>query len=172
MNVIETEVKGCLLFEPQKYTDERGYFVELFNQSRYGVWFDLVPRWQQVNCSKSHKGVVRGLHVAPFAKLVNCVKGRIFDVAVDPRPDSPTYLKWVGYELSEESGMQLYIPAGCGHGFMALEESVVVYLQDSIYDPKAESSIHWQDPIFAISWPCDKGYIVSDKDEVAPKFAS
>lgn len=165
MKVSTTEVQDCLLFETQSWHDERGYFRELFNQTRYELDF------KQVNCSVSNKDVVRGLHVAPFAKLVSCIKGKVFDVAIDPRPDSPTYLKWTGFELSPTNGKQLFVPPFCGHGFMALEdESIVVYLQDSTYDPKVESSIHWQDDTFAISWPHAQSYVVSTKDGIAPQM--
>jgi len=167
MKVTNTEVKDCLVFETQSWPDERGYFRELFNQARYELGRDF----KQVNCSVSNKDVVRGLHIAPFAKLVSCVKGRVFDVAIDPRPNSPTYLKWTGTELSPENGKQLFVPPFCGHGFMALEDdSIVVYLQDSTYDPKVESSIHWKDKTFAVTWPYSKSYVVSQKDDFAPQM--
>jgi dTDP-4-dehydrorhamnose 3,5-epimerase len=167
MKVSTTEIQDCLLFETQNWTDERGYFRELFNQTRYELGRDF----KQVNCSVSHKDVVRGMHITPFAKLVSCVKGRVFDVAIDPRPDSPTFLKWTGCELSPVNGRQLFVPPFCGHGFMALEDdSIVVYLQDSTYDPKVETSIHWLDPTFAITWPAIKSCIVSAKDDTAPQM--
>lgn len=167
MRASNTEIQDCLLFETQCWPDNRGYFRELFNQSRYELGRDF----KQVNCSVSNKGVVRGLHITPFAKLVSCVKGRVFDVAIDPRSDSPTFLKWTGFELTPGNGKQLFIPPFCGHGFMALEDdSIVVYLQDSTYDPNVETSIHWQDQTFAVSWPHAEAYTVSSKDDAAPQM--
>ena len=162
---MKTDIQDCFLFVTPKHTDERGYFVELYNQSKYNL-----EEWRQLNYSFSHKGVVRGMHITPFAKLVSCVKGRIFDVVIDPRPESPTYLKWTGHELSPENGNQLLVPPFCGHGFMALDEALVVYQQDQCYNPTVESSIHWQDPTFAVKWPKCKDCIVSAKDIVAPQF--
>lgn len=165
MKVLNTEIQDCLLFETQCWHDDRGYFRELFNQTR------LQRDFKQVNCSVSNKGVVRGLHVTPFAKLVSCVKGKIFDVAIDPRSDSPTFMKWTGFELTPSNGKQLFIPPFCGHGFMAMEDdSIVVYLQDATYDPNVETSIHWQDSTFAVKWPYSEVYTVSSKDAAAPQM--
>lgn len=161
-----TKVSVCDAFicEAARYHDHRGYFQELFSQK------DLHFNIAQINCSLSKRNVLRGLHIAPFAKLVYCVKGKIFDVVADVRKGSKTYLKWHGVELSGENQCALFVPSHCGHGFLSLEDdSLVVYAQDGIYDPKLESSIHYADPKLNIKWP---SVILSDKDRIAPHVES
>ena len=142
--------EGC------RHYDHRGYFQELFSQKH-------LPHFKvtQINCSVSQRNVLRGLHVAPFAKLVCCVKGAIFDVVADMRKDSKTYLKYDGIILNEHNEKAIYIPTGCGHGFLALEDSVVVYAQDGTYNPDLESIVNYADPKLAIKWPF---VILSEKD--------
>lgn len=110
---------------------------------------------------------MRGIHVTPYAKLVNCVVGKIFDVCVDLRKNSPTYLKYTSAIL--DGTKQLYIPANCGHGFMALEDyNVVVYLQEGTYDPEVDKSLFWADKTIGVKWPDEEKKIISDKDLKAP----
>lgn len=158
----DTTVAGCKVICTRRFSDNRGHFEEILGQDHQ---FDF----KQINSSRSSKNVVRGLHIVPFAKLVTCIIGRIFDVCVDTRKNSPTYLKWFGTELNEENKKQLYIPEDCAHGFMSLDyDNLVIYSQTGYYDPKVESSIHWQS--LDISWPEAPFHVVSPKDEVAPKL--
>jgi len=169
MKIRKTRVQDCLVFVMQHYPDERGYFEELYSEKRHHKVVGLPRIWRQVNCSVSVAHVVRGLHIVPFPKLVTCLKGRIFDVVVDMREESHSYLKWYGTELSEDNKKQMYVPAHCAHGFMALEEeNLVVYQQTRTYNPKRERAIHWQDPTLAVDWPHAERYIVSENDKNAP----
>jgi dTDP-4-dehydrorhamnose 3,5-epimerase len=169
MRILTTPIAGCQVIQMDRQPDFRGSFVELFNERRYQQ-SGLAWPWQQLNCSHSRKNVVRGIHIVPFAKLVTCVKGRVFDVVVDMRPASATYLRWVGEYLSEENAGQVHVPSHCGHAFMAMEpDSIVIYAQDAEYDPAVETSVHWRDETIGITWPDADEYIVSSKDQVAPK---
>jgi len=168
-----TKIPGVILIKPKIFGDSRGFFMEFFKKSdfeREGIDTDFV----QDNHSKSVKGVLRGLHyqLEPRAqgKLVRCIKGKIFDVAVDLRKGSPMFGKWVGVELSEENKLMLWIPKGFGHGFLTLsEEAEVIYkVSGNEYSPKHERSIRWNDPSLAISWPIDGEPILSEKDRNAP----
>jgi dTDP-4-dehydrorhamnose 3,5-epimerase len=134
MNTKFSLVNGAMILEIDRFDDDRGFFEELYSKK-----WNLDFQCMQVNCSHSKKNVLRGMHVAPFAKLVNCIKGAIFDVVVDVRQDSTTYLKWFYIILNEDNQRSFYIPANCAHGFLALEESHVVYAQDGLYDPKMEA---------------------------------
>lgn len=153
-------VCGSFVCDATRFEDERGYFQELFTHKE-------MPQFKvsQINCSLSKLGVLRGLHVAPFGKLVYCVKGKIYDVVADMRKDSKTYLKWYAVKLSEQNHKALYIPPYCAHGFMSLaEESLVVYAQDGLYDPSVEESVRYDDPQLNIKWPFP---ILSIKDASA-----
>jgi dTDP-4-dehydrorhamnose 3,5-epimerase len=154
-----TKVQDSIVIELPRFTDERGFFEELYS-------LRALPKFScmQVNCSRSKKNVLRGMHITPFSKLVHCIKGRIFDVAADMRKDSETYLQWHGIELTEDNQLSLYIPRNCAHGFLALEESIVVYAQDGLYDPKVESLVHYGS--LGIEWP-GTDFIVSNKDAKA-----
>jgi dTDP-4-dehydrorhamnose 3,5-epimerase len=149
----------------ERHIDERGFFQEIYNPNR----FENAQQWKQINWSKSDKYVLRGIHVAPYGKLVTCVSGRIFDVCVDLRVDSPTYLKCYTTILDEKVSQQVYIPANCGHAFLALDwDTSVVYLQEGCYNPKEESIIRWDDPTLAIQWPAlESELILSKQDENA-----
>jgi dTDP-4-dehydrorhamnose 3,5-epimerase len=159
MNKSETIVPDCYLYQIDQYKDRRGFFSELFKVGRYDGFTPLQANW-----SFSVKNVIRGIHIVPFAKLVTCVQGRILDVCVDMRQDSPTYLAYALRELSPENGHQLFIPAHCGHAFMALEESTIVYFQDGVYNPGVERTVHPLDPKVHIPWPKTDEVIISDKD--------
>ena len=184
MDYKQTEIADCIIIYPKRFPDERGVFFELYNDHRYLENFIhmrdgpgnplgsilIQSKWRQTNCSVSNRHVVRGIHVTPFAKLVTCVLGHVWDVVVDMRKESPTYLKWVGIDLAHDKDVeptQVYVPPGCGHGFFAYEEgSVLIYQQNGTYDPYVETTIHWRDPTLAIAWPDAEDYIVSRKDEL------
>jgi dTDP-4-dehydrorhamnose 3,5-epimerase len=168
---LPTEIEGVVLIEPTVHGDERGFLLETFRDSEMhnlGIEVDFV----QDNQSRSDARVLRGIHMQRGqAKLVRCPRGRIFDVAVDLRPDSPTYKRWEGYELDDVDHRQLFIPAGFGHGFCVLSEVAdVLYRLSSYYDPDLESGIAWDDPEIAVRWPISDP-IVSERDRRAPKLA-
>jgi dTDP-4-dehydrorhamnose 3,5-epimerase len=168
---LPTEIEGLVLFEPEVHGDERGFLAEVFRDSaikKLGIDVDFV----QDNHSRSSARVLRGLHMQRGqAKLVRCARGRIFDVAVDLRPDSPSYKRWEGYELDDVDHRQLFIPDGFGHGFCVLAGTAdVLYRLSSYYDPDLESGIAWDDPELAINWPISDP-IVSDRDRKAPRLA-
>jgi dTDP-4-dehydrorhamnose 3,5-epimerase len=169
MKITETGFTGLLLFEPQVFSDDRGYFMESFNKEilrKAGISFDPV----QDNESSSVKGVIRGLHyqLRPFeqAKLIRVIEGKIFDVAVDLRKSSKTFGRWFGVELTAESKKQLFIPRGFAHGFSVLSKiAVIQYKCDNYYRPAFERGIAVNDLTLAIDWKTDMGKaIISDKD--------
>lgn len=173
MNVLKTELAGVLIIEPQVFTDERGFFVETYNESRYKE-FGITGDFVQDNLSQSKKGVLRGLHyqAPPFAqgKLVSVSKGAVLDVAVDIRQGSPTYGKYIAVELSAENKKQLWIPEGFAHGFLTLEdETLFTYKCTNVYAPECDRGINWNDPAIGIEWP-DLGmeFIISEKDKNLP----
>jgi dTDP-4-dehydrorhamnose 3,5-epimerase len=175
MNVIKTPIEGLLIIEPRVFHDARGYFVETYNEQRYRE-AGVDAMFVQDNQSCSTYGVVRGLHFQkpPYtqAKLVSCTKGRVLDVAVDLRKESPTYGKWFSVELSEENHRQFYIPRGFAHGFSVLsEQAVFTYKCDNLYHPEAEGGLLLSDPDVAIDWqvPEDKR-VISEKDTKHPLF--
>lgn len=174
MELIETTIKDCVVLVPDRFLDARGSFEELYNEDRYGEalrarGIELPREWRQVNLSSSRRNVVRGLHIAPFAKLVTCVRGEVYDVVVDCRGPSPRSWQWTGTKLSETNRQQVYVPAGCAHGFMALgEDNLVIYQQTATFNPKLERSFHWRDNGLGIEWPPADEYIVSAKDQQAP----
>ena len=170
---IKTEIPEVIIVKPKVFGDERGFFMETYKRSDFestGIDIDFV----QDNHSKSIKGVLRGLHfqTEPKAqgKLVRCIRGKIFDVAVDIRKGSPTFGKWVGVELSEENKLMLWIPKGFAHGFLTLsEEAEIIYkVSGSEYSPEHDRSIRWNDPDIGINWPLEGEPILSEKDRIAP----
>ena len=168
---LPTEIDGVVLVEPDVHGDERGFFVETFRADAMrplGIGLDFV----QENHSRSGARVLRGLHMQRGqAKLVRCARGLIFDVAVDLRPDSPTYRRWEGYELDDVEHRQLLIPDGFAHGFCVLsDEADVIYRVSSYYDPDLESGIAWDDPEIGIHWPISDP-VLSDRDRRAPRLA-
>ena len=166
-------ITDVMLIESKKFEDARGSFTEVYSKKEFteaGIHEDFV----QDHHSISRKGVIRGLHFAkpPYetAKLVRCVKGEILDVAVDIRPDSKTFGKWVAESLSENNGKMLFIPKGFAHGFCARTDIVgVTYKVSDYYRPESESGIIWNDPDIAIPWPVQEP-ILSDKDRALPHF--
>lgn len=176
MNVIETKINGLLILEPRVFEDERGWFMESFNQKTFNRALEsqgfVAPEFVQDNHSLSHRGVLRGLHyqLNPHAqgKLVRVVQGKAWDVAVDIRQDSSTFGQWVGVELSAENKRMFWIPAGFAHGFMALEDQTqFMYKTTDYYAKDAEQSLLWSDPALAIDWPIadNMPIIVNDKDQ-------
>ncbi len=171
MNVIKTEIPDVLIFEPKVFGDERGFFFESFNHKLFEEVVGYPVTFVQDNHSKSSKGVLRGLHyqLPPHAqgKLVRCVAGEVFDVAVDIRKSSPTFGQWVGVHLSGENKRQLWIPEGFAHGFLTLSESAeFLYKTTNYYSPTHERSILWSDKNINIKWS-DMGLfspVVSRKD--------
>ncbi len=165
------DIAGLVLVEPRLFHDERGFFLESFKESEFAA-AGIADRFVQDNHSLSVKNVIRGLHFQkePRAqgKLVRVVKGRAWDVAVDIRPNSPTYKKWLGMELSGDNRLMLYIPPGFAHGFASLSDEVhLLYKCTQEYDPVLDAGIRWNDPDLAIEWPV-KEPILSPKDEVLP----
>lgn len=172
MNLIKTEIDGLYILEPTIHGDSRGWFYEHYSQKTLAE-FGINTVFTQDNRSFSAEvGTLRGLHCQtdPMAqtKLVSCTKGEIFDVAVDIREGSPTYLKWVGVTLSEENKKQFYIPAGFLHGFVTLTPDVeVLYKVDNFYSPENDRSIRFDDPAIGVEWPCEMP-VLSQKDACAP----
>ncbi len=169
MKVIETKLPGVLILEPRVFEDERGCFLETWNAERY-VEVGITGPFVQDNVSVSKKGVIRGLHYQdpnPQGKLVSVLYGAVYDVAVDLRPNSPTFRKWVGVELSAENGHQLWIPPGMAHGFQALHDGTVFsYKCTAYYSPTDEQTLHWGDPSIGAEWPIEEP-ILSEKDSSA-----
>lgn len=176
MKFEESKLPGVVFVVPRRFGDHRGFFAETYSARAYQA-AGAAPHFVQDNHSLSTEvGTVRGLHfqAPPHAqdKLVRCGRGAIFDVAVDIRKGSPSYGKWVGYELSAENGAQLYIPAGFAHGFVTLApESEIVYKCSDYYAPESEGSLRWDDPAVGIDWPLARDAILSGKDAEAPLLA-
>ena len=168
---IHTKIPDVILIKPKMYKDNRGFFMETFKASRFadaGINAEFI----QDNQSRSVKGVLRGLHYqlppAAQAKLVRCLTGKIFDVAVDIRKNSATFGQWVGAELSAETGEMLYIPEGFAHGFLTLSETAdVMYKVSGNYSPQHERGIIWNDAQIGIDWP-ETDVLLSEKDEMNP----
>jgi dTDP-4-dehydrorhamnose 3,5-epimerase len=160
MRVTKTDIDGPLLIEPVVHGDARGFFVETY-------------QFVQDNHSRSRAGVIRGLHFqAGQVKLVRCVRGAIFDVAVDVRVGSPSFGRWVGYRLDDENHRQLLVPDGFAHGFCVLSELAdVVYKVSSYYDPALEGGFKFDDPDVGVEWPSDVELLISDRDRSAPTLS-
>lgn len=175
MELIKTPIEGLLVIEPRVFRDARGYFVETYNEQRY---FDagITAKFVQDNQSSSVYGVVRGLHFQrpPYsqAKLVCCTRGRVLDVAVDLRHDSPTYGQWYSVELNEDNHRQFFIPRGFAHGFSVLSDTAIfTYKCDNLYHPEADGGLLLSDPDLAIDWQVpEEQRILSDKDTKHPLF--
>lgn len=172
-NRIETRIEGLVLIEPEVHGDERGFLVETF---RADAWRELGvdAEFVQDNHSRSRAGTLRGLHFQTKpgqAKLVRAARGRIWDVVVDLRRDSPTYGRWEGHELDDERHRQLYVPIGFAHGFCVLSEVADVnYRLSSRYDPATEAGIAWDDPDVGVEWPITEPQL-SERDRNAPRLA-
>ena len=174
MEVQELPLTGALLLTTCAFTDERGFFKEIYSRERYRAC-GITESFVQDNISLSHRDVLRGLHGhRSMAKLVGVIRGSVFDVIVDTRSASPTYGRWWGATLTAADGRQLYVPAGFLHGFLALEdETIFAYKQSSAYDPGAEIAIAWDDAELGIAWPLgDRRPILSRRDAANPTLAS
>jgi len=175
MNIIPTPIPDLLVIEPRIFRDERGYFYEHYNEEKFKSK-GLNYRFVQDNQSKSVFGVVRGLHyqLAPYAqtKLVRVLQGKVFDVAVDIRKNSPTFGNWYGIELSDENFLQLLIPRGFAHGFAVLSETAVFHYKcDNPYNQASEKGILFSDKSLDIDWHVKpKDAIISPKDNILPDF--
>ena len=175
MNVINTDIQGVVIIEPKVFGDHRGYFFESFSEKDFTSAVGEV-KFVQDNESKSSHGVLRGLHFQkpPYAqaKLVRVVKGKVLDVAVDLRKESPTFGRYVAMELSEENHRQMFIPRGFAHGFSVLSEEVIFqYKCDNYYAPQSEGAVAWDDPDLDIDWkiPAEK-VLLSEKDKKHPRL--
>jgi dTDP-4-dehydrorhamnose 3,5-epimerase len=173
MEIIDTSLKDVFLIKPTVYRDDRGYFYESFHHSRYEA-LGLPCNFVQDNEAKSGKGVLRGLHYQTGSnaqtKLVRVVTGRVYDVIVDIRNNSPTYGEWLGVELSQENKFQLFVPKGFAHGYLVLEDDTIFsYKCDNYYNKDSEGGIRYDDPNLNIEWPSlTLDYIISSKDQVLP----
>lgn len=173
MNIIKTPIEGLLVIEPQVFRDARGWFIETYQEERYRA-AGVEARFVQDNQSCSSYGVVRGLHFQrpPFtqAKLVSCTHGRVLDVAVDLRKDSPTYGQHFAVELNADNHLQFYIPKGFAHGFSVLSNTAVFsYKCDELYHPEADGGILLSDPALMIDWQIpEEERILSEKDKHHP----
>jgi dTDP-4-dehydrorhamnose 3,5-epimerase len=169
MNITETSLPGVLLLHPDVHRDERGQFLEVFNRGRHEA-LGLPLHFVQDNLSRSRQGVLRGLHFQePQAqgKLVQVLRGRIFEVAVDVRRGSACFGRWFGLEMTSEQNVQIWIPPGFAHGFLALTDADVFYKCTSPYAPAHERSLRWNDPRVGIAWPI-RDPVLSAKDQAAP----
>ena len=176
MKVSETELKGCFIIEPQIFSDERGCFFESFNQKKFEKKTGLKVNFVQDNQSISQRGVIRGLHLQKGefaqAKLMRVIKGRVLDVAVDLRKDSPTFGKHFSIELSCENNKQLFIPKGFAHGFSVLEDDTIfAYKCDHYYNKESEGGVVYNDKELDIDWKLNKEEIVlAEKDKELKRF--
>ena len=165
------EIKDVILIEPAVFTDPRGYFLESYKESDF-IANDINYRFSQDNHSLSKKNILRGLHyqLNPKAqgKLIRVIKGLIWDIAVDIRKSSPTFVKWIGIELSDNNNIMIFIPPGFAHGFISLTDEVhLVYKCTNEYDAKLDSGIRWDDPDIGIKWPVNNP-VISEKDLKLP----
>lgn len=168
MEVTETNLAGVVVIEPKVFGDERGFFLETFQKDRYRDLAGIEEEFVQDNHSRSGKGILRGLHLQkgkPQGKLVRCVSGEVFDVAVDVNPDSPSFGEWFGLYLSAENKKQLYIPPGYAHGFQVVSDFAdFEYKCTEYYAPEEEVCLVWNDKTVGIDWPLADP-VLSDKDK-------
>ncbi|MPS72096.1 MAG: dTDP-4-dehydrorhamnose 3,5-epimerase [Chryseobacterium sp.] len=176
MKVKNTPLKDCYIIEPTIFEDDRGYFFEKYNEEKFEKLTGQNGHFVQDNISKSSYGVLRGIHLQKGehaqAKLVSCLEGKVYDVAVDLREDSPTFGQWFGVELTPENKLQLYVPRGFGHGFSVLSETAVfAYKCDNFYNKNSEGGVLWNDEKLKIDWQLPlEDVILSDKDAVLSTF--
>ena len=171
----ETRLKGAFIIELEKIVDGRGFFSRAWCQKEFQA-HGLNPNVVQCNLSfNTSKGTLRGMHyqIAPHeeAKIVRCIRGKVYDVIIDLRPKSPTYLQWIGVELSAENRKMLYVPENFAHGYLTLADNTELFYQVShFYSPESESGIRWNDRTVNIKWPQTNGLIITDKDKNWPDF--
>ncbi|SEG42334.1 dTDP-4-dehydrorhamnose 3,5-epimerase [Halpernia humi] len=177
MKIKETPLKDCYILEPTIFEDERGYFFEKYNESTFEKATGLNGHFVQDNISKSSYGVLRGVHLQKGkhaqAKLVSCLEGKVWDVAVDLRKMSPTFGQWFGVELSAENKLQLYVPRGFGHGFSVLSETAIFsYKCDNFYNKESEGGVLYNDEGLKIDWKLpETDIILSEKDKIQLPFS-
>jgi dTDP-4-dehydrorhamnose 3,5-epimerase len=174
VKVIETDLPGCVVIEPQVFGDDRGFFYESFNLDKLAQ-HGLEPAFVQGNVSSSARGVLRGLHYQwprPQGKYVSVIEGEVWDVAVDIRRGSPTFGRWTAVVLSAENKRHFWIPEGFAHGFVTLSErAFFTYLCTATYDRSADAAVRWDDADLAIDWPVAEP-LLSEKDAKAPFLAA
>lgn len=173
LKALPTELPEVVILEPPVHGDARGFFFESYNRTAFREATGVDPEFVQDNHSRSARAVLRGLHYQlpphPQGKLVRVANGAVFDVAVDIRRSSPQFGRWVGVELSAENRLQLFIPAGFAHGFVALSDGAeLLYKTSGYYAADCDRSIRWNDPEIGIDWPFDEDPVLSAKDEAAP----
>ena len=176
MRFIETELKGPFIIEPEPHEDERGFFARIFCIEEFRAHR---IEFRVVQCSISFnkkRGTLRGMHYqAPRyeeAKLVRCIRGAIYDVILDLRPEPPTFKKWIGVDLTEENRRMLYVPKGFAHGFQTLmDDTDVFYMMDEFYHPECARGVRWDDPLFRIIWPLPIA-VISECDRAHPSFCA
>jgi len=166
MRTLPTKVIDSVVIQQVVHRDARGSFQEIFKKNQVlGPQSPFHSEVRQVNMSVSAKNVIRGIHVSPYPKLCTCISGSLFDVVVDLREDSTTYLQWDGVWLHSGDFTQLYVPAGCGHGFFsAKDNTTLLYVQGGVYDPDQDQCVRWDS--LGIEWP-EPSYILSEKDQNA-----
>jgi len=171
MECIHTEIKDCFIIKPTVFSDNRGYFFESFNEQKFNQITGLEIHFVQDNQAKSDRGILRGLHFQKGAhaqaKLVRVLQGKVIDVAVDLRKDSPTYLQHIAVELSAENNLQLFVPRGFAHGYSVLEDNTVFcYKCDNYYNKEVEAGVYYADPKLNINWQLKEDEIIlSEKDK-------
>ncbi len=171
MKFEKSKIEGSFIISQEPISDNRGFFARAFCAHEFKN-AGIATKFVQSNVSYNHNAkTVRGLHFQhkPYEedKLVSCLRGSIFDVIVDLRPKSSTYLQWFGVELTEKNGKSLYIPKGCAHGYQTLTDNTMIHYQVSqFYTPKSEDSLAWNDPMLAIEWPYKEHVIISEKDSL------
>ena len=171
MECIRTEIKDCFIIKPTVFSDNRGYFFESFNEQKFNQVTGLEIHFVQDNQAKSDRGILRGLHYQngehAQAKLVRVLQGKVIDVAVDLRKDSPTYFQHVAVELSAENNLQLFVPRGFAHGYSVLEDNTIFcYKCDNYYNKEAEGGVFYADPNLNINWQLNEDEIIlSEKDK-------
>lgn len=174
MDFHETRLPGAFEIHLEPHPDERGYFARTWCQNEFAA-HGLNSRLVQCSISFNiRKGTLRGVHcqARPYeeTKLVRCTRGAIYDVVVDLRPNSPEFKNWIGIVLTATNGVMVYIPEGCGHGFLTLEnESEIFYQMSEFYHPDAARGVRWNDPAFGIAWPAEAA-VISDRDRTYPDF--
>ena len=165
-------VHGASVTTFDRFGDSRGYFNELYNETKYDE--SLQQDWKQVSFSQSGKHALRGLHCSPYGKFITCTRGAFYDVIADFREGSPTFGRWCGIMLTEHNRKQVYVPARCGHGFFVFEDNTcALYLQEGTMNPANEADTHPFDPLFNVKWPVPEGVmpLMSAKDTIAPTLA-
>jgi dTDP-4-dehydrorhamnose 3,5-epimerase len=172
MQVKKTDLDGCLMIEPKRFGDARGFFLEIYHQARYQE-AGITDNFVQENHSRSMKGVARGMHFTvrkPQAQMVTVMRGHIFDVGVDLRPNSPTFGQWVGVELRDDGPCQIYMAPGFAHGFCVLSEFADLHYKCSeFYDHRDEGGLLWNDPDVGITWPLVDP-VISPRDAAFPRL--